>query len=143
MTDALSLEFEVAASPAHAFDDLDGTAGHVVAGRPRPSPAHPAALAFEPYVGGRIVETATGRRRAHLGRGAGLGATAPAGLHLAPVLRPDRGDRGPLTFVPPGTPPSSARPRPASNGSAPPGEARRENTRAAWSMLLREYAAAV
>ncbi len=146
MTDALSLEFEVAAAPAHAFDVWTARlaswwpAAKTVSGAP-------SALAFEPYVGGRILET--GPDGTEHTWGEVLAWEPPHRLafswHL--FFDPSEATEVSLTFSPSGSPTGDTtlvRLRQTGFdrlGAA--GAERRENTVGAWTMLVQRFADAV
>jgi uncharacterized protein YndB with AHSA1/START domain len=142
MTDTLSLEFEVAASPEHAFatwTDRLGVwwpAGKTVSGAPD-------AVTFEPYVGGRIVET--GPDGTEHTWGEVLAWEPPHRLsftwHL--FFAPAEATEVELLFRPAGDATVVQLTQSGFDRLGSPGDARRDDTRTAWSMLVREFAAAV
>ncbi len=142
MTDSLSLEFEVAVPPDHAFDVWTARLGTWWPAAKTVSGA-PEALAFEPYVGGRIVET--GPDGAQHTWGEVLAWEPPHRLaftwHL--FFDPSEATEVSLTFVSSGATTRVQLTQTGFGRLGAAGEARRENTRTAWSMLLREFAAAV
>jgi uncharacterized protein YndB with AHSA1/START domain len=141
MTDALSLEFELAASPAHAFATWTERlatwwpSAKTVTGAPE-------TLAFEPHVGGRIVET--GPDGVEHTWGEVLAWEPPNRLAFTWHLFFDPADATEvsLTFEATGEATLVRLTQTGFGRLGSAGEARRENTRAAWSMLVREYAAA-
>jgi uncharacterized protein YndB with AHSA1/START domain len=142
VTDALSLEFEVAVSPAHAFTTWTERlatwwpAGKTVSGAP-------AALAFEPRVGGRIVETAPDGAEHTWGEV--LAWEPPHRLsftwHL--FFDPAEATEVELTFSAAGTATLVRLTQSGFDRLGSAGAERREDTQGAWSMLVRRYADAV
>jgi uncharacterized protein YndB with AHSA1/START domain len=146
VSDSLALEFEVAAPPAHAFAVWTE---RLASWWPRTKTVSggPEALAFEPYVGGRIVET--GPDGVEHTWGEVLAWEPPHRLsftwHL--FFAPAEATEVSLTFTPTGTDPGAATlvrlTQTGFDRLGAVGEARRENTRVAWASLVRMYADAV
>jgi uncharacterized protein YndB with AHSA1/START domain len=142
MTDVLSLEFEVTASPAHAFRTWTERlatwwpVAKTVSGAPE-------TLEFEPHVGGRIVET--GPDGAEHTWGEVLAWEPPHRLaftwHL--FFDPAEATEVSVSFEESGEATLVRLTQTGFDRLGSAGEARRENTRTAWSMLVREYAATV
>jgi uncharacterized protein YndB with AHSA1/START domain len=142
VSDALTLEFEVATSPAHAFavwTERLATwwpSAKTVSGGPD-------ALAFEPYVGGRIVET--GPDGAEHTWGEVLAWEPPHRLaftwHL--FFEPAEATEVSLTFTPAGAATTVRLIQTGFDRLGAAGDARLENTRASWTTLVARFSNAV
>jgi uncharacterized protein YndB with AHSA1/START domain len=142
VTDSLDLEFEVAASPAHAFTVWTERlatwwpSAKTVSGGPD-------ALAFEPYVGGRIVETGPDGEEHTWGEV--LAWEPPHRLaftwHL--FFEPAEATEVSLTFTPAGSATLVRLTQSGFDRLGASGEARRENTLGSWRVLVEAFAAAM